>query len=472
MEETTTTDLSSLRIDRGSRRRRRRNPWPGRILLLAILGGGAWLFQRPIVRFIEGVRLPEVEVSPLVRTNPATASGAEGAASNGYVIARTRAALSAERPGRIVEMNVVEGSRMNKGDVVARLDSSEQEARLESARAGLEFSLASVERAGGDVEAAVAEQERITRDVPRFEANLDSARSDAAYRAKQRARIQGLVDKGISEMQELDQAIRDDEQAKAAVAAAEAALGSASASAEAAGARTEAARRALKEAEAGTEQARAAVVEAEAALEKTYVRAPFDGVVVLKEAEVGEVVSPNSQGGSNARGSVATMVDFASLEVQAEVPETTLAAVVAGGPAKIYLDAFPREPYEGRIDRIWPTADRTKATVEVRVAFVVPDERLRPDMGVRVVFLEEEPEADAPPAEELLLIPRRALVEVDGERGTFVLRDRGVVRFQAVQVGESTGNRVRVEAGLDGTEEVVLDPPTDLVDGARVRRKE
>ena len=108
----------------------------------------------------------------------------------------------------------------------------------------------------------------------------------------------------------------------------------------------------------------------------------------------------------------------------------------------------------------------------MRVAFVVPDERLRPDMGVRVVFLEEEPEADAPPAEELLLIPRRALVEVDGERGTFVLRDRGVVRFQAVQVGESTGNRVRVEAGLDGTEEVVLDPPTDLVDGARVRRKE
>jgi multidrug resistance efflux pump len=107
---------------------------------------------------------------------------------------------------------------------------------------------------------------------------------------------------------------------------------------------------------------------------------------VLKDAEVGEVVSPNVQGGSSARGSVVTMVDFASLEVQAEVPETSLAAVVVGRGASIYLDAFPEKAYAARVDRIWPTANRTKATVEVRVAFLERDERLRPEMGVRVVF--------------------------------------------------------------------------------------
>src|SRR6185436_18598851 len=119
-------------------------------------------------------------------------------------------------------------------------------------------------------------------------------------------------------------------------------------------------------------------------LDKTDVRAPFDGIVVLKDAEVGEVVSPNVQGGSNARGAVCTMVDFDSLEVQANVPESALSSVLLQAPADVYLDAFPDDRYEGVVDRIWPTADRQKATVEVRVRLVKKDDRLRPEMGVRI----------------------------------------------------------------------------------------
>jgi len=214
------------------------------------------------------------------------------------------------------------------------------------------------------------------------------------------------------------------------------------------------------------------VREAEAALEKTYVRAPFDGIVVLKESEVGEVVSPNSQGGSTARGSVATMVDFASLEVQAEVPETSLAAVHKEGPARIYLDAFPDQPFEGRIDRIWPTADRTKGTVEVRIAFTAPDDRLRPAMGVRVVFLDEAAAA-LPSAEEqpVVLLPREALVQRGGEAGVFTV-ERDQVTFQAVVANGDRGARLVVESGLVGDERVVISPPAELENDDRIRIKD
>src|SRR5690606_1372654 len=126
-------------------------------------------------------------------------------------------------------------------------------------------------------------------------------------------------------------------------------------------------------ARAQVDVAKAIEEHAAATLDKTFVRAPFDGIVVLKDAEVGEVVSPNSQGGSNARGSVCTMVDFDSLEVQADVPETSLASVRIGAPVAIYLDAFPGRTYPGKVSRIWPTADRQKASIQVRIVFAARD---------------------------------------------------------------------------------------------------
>jgi RND family efflux transporter MFP subunit len=230
------------------------------------------------------------------------------------------------------------------------------------------------------------------------------------------------------------------------------------------------ARAAVKEAEGRIALAQAGRDGAQATLDKTEVRAPFDGIVVLKDAEVGEVVSPNVQGGSNARGSVVTMVDFATLEVQAEVPETTLVNVKLDAPARIWLDAWPDKSYPGRVDRIWPTANRSKATVEVRIVFLERDERLRPEMGARVVFLESAEQAAAPAgsAEAVILVPAEALVRVDGLDHVFVL-ERDTVRLRRVTLGEDRAGRRVVSQGLSDGETIVLGPPATLKDGQRVR---
>jgi len=206
---------------------------------------------------------------------------------------------------------------------------------------------------------------------------------------------------------------------------------------------------------------------AAATLAKTEVRAPFDGIVVLKDAEVGEVVSPNSQGGSNARGSVCTMVDLNSLEAQAEVQETSMSAVEIGAPATVYLDAYPDRPYRGVVDRIWPTANRQKATIEVRIAFEEPDSRLRPEMGVRVVF-GTAPSAETADREPAILVPEGAVVELSGDYGVFLL-ERDVVRFAPVKLGERRSGRVNVRSGLQAGQRIVLDPPLTLNPGDRVR---
>ena len=215
--------------------------------------------------------------------------------------------------------------------------------------------------------------------------------------------------------------------------------------------------------------AASAAAQAAATLDKTIVRAPFDGIVVLKDAEVGEVVSPNSQGGSNARGSVCTMVDFDSLEVQADVPETSIASVEVGAAANIYLDAFPGRTYPGRVSRVWPTANRQKGSVEVRVSFSKRDQDLRPDMGVRIVFLADGTETTPPQAEgePQLLVPEGVVVTIAGKRGAFVL-ERDTVRFQPIETGETRAGQVIVKSGLSPGQRLVLDPPADLETGSRV----
>ncbi|MGB3967869.1 MAG: efflux RND transporter periplasmic adaptor subunit, partial [Planctomycetota bacterium] len=233
------------------------------------------------------------------------------------------------------------------------------------------------------------------------------------------------------------------------------------------------ARAATAEAEVGVSRAQADAATAardlaQATLDKSDVRAPFDGIVVLKDAEVGEVVSPNVVGGSTARGAVCTMVDFDSLEVQANVPETTLASVKLGAGVDVFLDAFPDERYPGVVDRVWPTADRQKATVEVRIRLQKKDERLRPEMGVRIVF-----RADAQPAGDdatprHIVVPEGAIVLIDGQSGAFLL-ERDVARFQPVVAGERRSGRVVIVSGLVKGQRLVLDPPSALRSGDRVR---
>jgi RND family efflux transporter MFP subunit len=429
------------------------------------------LFWGPVTGLVGTVGVPVVETARVVRSNPAAAGAVRGLAANGYVVAARRAALSADTPGRIVELNVVEGSVVKAGDVVARLYSDEYAAALRQTEASAQAAGAGLRRAEAQHGTAQAELERARSAATAAQAVLESSQADVTLAEANHARATELVSQGVLTQQDLDnaQAAIDGGRARvrnatALLTAAESAVGVGQANVKVAASDVELARAQQTVAEAAVEQARATLV-------KTEVRAPFDGVVVLKDAEVGEVVSPNTAGGTSARGSVVTMVDFASLEVQVDVPETSLRGVLQGGSAQIYLDAYPGEPYPGTVERIWPTADRTKATVEVRLSFARPDERLRPEMGVRVVFLPpgasgqaDEPEA-APAA---LLIPEAALVRADGADAVFVL-ERGQVRLQPVEVSAREASRAAIASGLEEGERVVLDPPASLDDGDRVR---
>jgi HlyD family secretion protein len=224
------------------------------------------------------------------------------------------------------------------------------------------------------------------------------------------------------------------------------------------------ARVARDEAEARARALEAAQAEIEVLLSKSSVFAPFDGVITAKNAEIGEVVSSISSG-VNSRGSVATLVDFATLEVQVELAQTSLKAAREGAPVQIFLDAYPDQGYAGRVRQVWPTADRQKATVELRAEFLERDERILPEMGVRVVFV---PESQAP-QEPAVMVPERALT---GEPpAVFVFDGTRVVRQPVTLGAKSAAGKREVTQGLVGGEMVVLDPPPALADGDEVRER-
>ena len=473
------SELEALKIDRSRgapRREGRRGPrrsgrgGPGWLVPVAVVGLAGWLFRAPILRAVDRVRLPEVKTLQVRRSSALAASAVSGTAANGYIVASVRAALSADTPGRIVEMNVTEGSVVKRGDVVARLYADEYEAELRRAQADLGAARAGVARAGAQRDVARAEVERLRSEAQAAGATLDEAAATLELADITLRRAERLVAENVQSAQTLDEARASRKQALAARRATESRGEAANAAVSSAETSLAAAEAAVFEAESRVPVAEAVRDRARATLEKTEVRAPFDGIVVLKNAEVGEVVSPNAVG-SQSRGSVVTMVDLASLEVQVEVPETSLAAVVAGAEAKIFLDAYPTEPYVGHVQRIWPTANRQKATIEVRVGFEQPDERLRPEMGVRVVFASAEAPAtrgSTEPAPEGILVPADSVVHIDGRSGVFVL-ERDVARFREVQTGPQRGSRVLIEQGLEQGERLVLAPPASLSDGDRVR---
>lgn len=491
----TETRLQDLRIERGAtaKARRRTRPWWVKwVVVLGIAGVLAFLFRDELAE----MGLPVVKVERVTERSASAVAAATGASANGYVVARTRAALSADTPGRIVELNVTEGSVVKKGDVVARLFADEYAAAVRRAEADVSVAERGVEVAVANVASARSELDTLRANVSAARADIASTKASLDLAQLTFDRAVKLLEAGVDTADRRDRAERDLLDAQAMAQGAAARLESAEKSLAQGEARLAAWETSVPEARARVVAAVASRDLAQATLDKTAVRAPFDGVVVLKDAEVGEVVSPNSQGGSNARGSVVTMVDFATLEVQAEVPETSLGSVAVGAEARIYLDAFPEKFYPGRVDRIWPTANRTKATVEVRVTFLERDDKLRPEMGVRVVFASmpsdaipsAKPadtssgqsgasggpgaataarEASLPP-EARILVPLDCIVRADGKPAVF-LHESGVVRRREVTLGVERSNRVVVLSGLSAGEEIVREPAPELKDGTRVR---
>jgi HlyD family secretion protein len=476
-------DLSRLQIDRGSgpRRATRRGHHIGRWVVVATLLGAGWLFRAPLEGLVERVRSTEVEVATVTRESPQSAAASSGIAASGHVVAQRRAALSADTPGRIVELNVTEGSVVRAGDVVARLYSDEAVASLRGAEAELAAGEAAAEAALARVSASEQRLAEAHARVTAAEAQREETASVLALAEREAARANKLVDTGGVARERAEQIEAAVAQARARLTSSESGVASARVGVDSATADIAVARADHVQVAARIPVLAASCDLARATLDKTVVRAPFDGVVVLKDAEVGEVVSPNALG-AQSRGSVATMVDFGSLEVQVELPETSLSSVREEQPVEVFLDAFPAERMKGRVLRIWPTANRQKATLEVRIGLEQLDPRLRPEMGARVVFTAERAPSDAPSAaagdDELestpqLLVPATSVVRRGERDGVFAL-EGDVVRFRAVTMGRTFGRRVALVespagANVRAGDRVVVAPPPGLADGARVR---
>ncbi len=464
-------DLSALKInrpkggyDRGSS--------SGRLIqgvFLLLFLGLAYRFY-PDVRAL--LKRPDLEIrTRTVSRRRVVSSGGRGMAANGHIVAARRAALSADTPGRIVELNVEEGTPVTRGQIVARLFSEEYEAALRRAEAEVQAAVAEMAQVQQSVAIEKGEVQRLSASIPVASAGVRVQDAALALAKTELERAETLARKRASNQQVLDQA-RGNVQTTAALR-----LQAKARETEARAAVSQAKKRIdLMEAQipiamARLEQAKAAKDQAQATFEKTIVKAPFTGIVVLKDAEVGEVVSPNVTGGASSRGAIVTLIDPASLEVQAEVPETSLSEVRIGGPVEVYLDADPSEPIAGSVSRIWPTANRQKATVEVRVKLEPTDFTLRPDMGVRAVFVSKEAsqnQSEPPSGPPPLTIPENCIAERQGKRGAFLV-ETPKVRFRELRFGETVSGSIDVLEGLSEGDRVVLNPPDTLSTGDTIR---
>ncbi len=219
--------------------------------------------------------------------------------------------------------------------------------------------------------------------------------------------------------------------------------------------------------EAGIRAAEAGVTSAEVAFENTRIRAPFDGTVLTKNADVGEVFAPFASS-ANSRGAVVTMADMNSLQVEADVSESNIIRVTPGQPCEIILDAYPDKRYPGVVHKIVPTADRAKATVLTKVAFMSKDERVLPEMSAKVMFLSELPKTTGDANLPVLTIPLSALTTRDGKTMVLMVRDGAVVEMP-VTAGEPLADRVVIREGLSAGDKVIVRPDPTMTAGARVR---
>jgi RND family efflux transporter MFP subunit len=381
------------------------------VIVLALLGAGAWWFLggRPIA----------------VKTAAATAPRAGGGAgailqATGYITARRQATVSTQLTGTLTEVLIEEGDRVEKGQVLARLEDGAVRATLNVARANLASTQAQVAQARAQLAQAAADARR------------QDELSASGMTTKQGA-----------------------EQARTALASATAML--------------EARQR-------ESDAARAQVAQAQVNFDYTTVRAPFAGIITVKAAQVGEIVSPLSAGGGFTRTGVGTIVDMNSLEVDVDVSEAYIGQVKPGMPVEAVLDAYPDWRVPAHVIAIVPSADRGKATVKVRVGFEQRDARMVPDMGVRVSFLSAKPAAGAdgapPPVPKGVLVPPQALVQREGGTVVFVVADGRVQQRGVKPAGGDIGGQKLLPDAVKAGERVVVSPPESLKDGAAVRPDE
>lgn len=384
-------DLSALRME-PEETPRRRSRWPLLAVTAVLLIAAVVALRLPLPWL-----LPRVETTTVLRVTPTQASAVLNA--TGYTYARTRAAVGAKIIGRITELEVDEGDRIARGDVIAVLDSADLEAAVRRA------------------EAAVVEAEARLADA-----------------AREEGRQRRIVEAEVAPQADLDAAVT---------------------------------RLEVAEAQLGT--ARASLDSIKAQLAYTVIRSPIDGVVIERNAEVGEMVAPGGFASQQATGAIVRIADPESLEVEADINEAYISRLELGQPASIQVDAVPSHAYRGKLRQIVPTADRQRATVEVKVTIEDRDERLVPEMGCRVTFLGEEMTEALLDAAPKVLVAAEALVVEDTATFVFLVVDGVLVKKAVTPGGSGNDGTVEITGGLDGGETVVKNPTAELTHGQRIR---
>lgn len=405
--------LKELRIDRKAPPppQSRRGLWIGLgvLLLLLLLAIAAW--------FVFG-REKAIEV----RTAPVAAMGGSGGASasvldaTGYVVARRMATVSAKITGKVKEVMIEEGQRVEAGQILATLDpiDADAERSLYAAQLG-------------------AARSQVTG----TQAQLVEAEANAR-------RLSTLVNQQLVSKSQYDQAVAQRDSLRAQ----------------------------LLTAQRNAKVAADRLTIADNGVDNTVVRAPFAGVITAKAAQPGEIVSPLSAGGGFTRTGIGTIVDMDSLEVEVDVGEAFIGRVQPQMPVEATLNAYPDWKIPAEVIAVIPTADRGKATVKVRIALKQKDPRIVPEMGVNVSFLEQTKPEQAKPqtAQQGVRVPAAAIVEREGAEVAFVLGDDGErVEQRTLKTGMVLGNDRQVRSGLGAGDTVVLDPPAELKDGAKVK---
>ena len=403
--------LDQLRIDRSDAPASGARPlkW---FLLIALVGGAGfvlWFFEFP-----GDDGMPAVGTA-VAQPAPATSAGPSVLDATGYVVARRQATVSSKATGKVIEVLIEEGVLVREGQLLARLDDSIPRAQLELAQSRLEAARRYLRELDVQLRQARLDLERTEELAGRqlaSQADLD----------RNRLSVEGLL------------------------------------------ARLDSARQDMVVAERSVAVQRRIV-------EDMQIRAPFAGIVVAKAAQPGEMISPVSAGGGFTRTGICTIVDMDSLEVEVDVNEAYINRVYRNQPVRVALNAYPQEGYAAAVIAIIPAADRNKATVRVRIGFVERDERVLPDMGVRVAFLEERATARPVEKPQGVLVPGASVAE-DGD-GAYVLVVAGDrVTRRAVITGDAQGARVRILSGLDDGERVVANLTEELLaglaDGTRI----
>ncbi len=439
-------DLKTLQIDRSAKR----PPEPSKWAVRWIVAGVALFALLGMARVAYNKLNAATEVETVRVTVASTgAAGGAGVALNatGYIVAHHEIEVASKVVGRVAGIGVEKGDRVKAGQVLVRLEDDEYRAQLEQAKGqldNLEARLAGAEHGSRPEEIAVAR------------ANLDQARANLVNAKVTLDRTKELVSQGVLSRQQLDDAQSKYDDAVAHVASLEKTH--------------ELARLGPRQEEIDSlrgqvEQAKGVMEYAQTQLDNTVIRAPVGGTILERAVEKGEFVTNGFVGDKGAKGYVVTLADLNDLQVELDINQNDFARLRMAQKGVVTTDAYPDRKYDGVIAEMSPKADRQKATVQVKVKVLRPDEYLRPEMNASVAFLsDQKPGATGSSARPLIVVPASA-VKSDA---VFVVLDGRAVR-KTVKTGGSNSQGLQIREGLIGGEDLVVNPPVSLKDGDRVR---